>query len=140
MHSPLDFLPHGPEFRFIDTLLELEPGHTARATYRVRGDETFLPGHFPGAPMMPGVLLVEAVAQLAGVVAQSTPGLRPLDDLRLTAIRAAKITGTAVPGEKLEITARVEGRLGPLVQASGTITVHGHTILQTQVTLSGRES
>lgn len=90
--------------------------------------------------MMPGVLLVEAVAQLAGVVAQSTPGLRPLDDLRLTAIRAAKITGTAVPGEKLEITARVEGRLGPLVQASGTITVHGHTILQTQVTLSGRES
>lgn len=140
MPDPLDALPHGPEFRFLDTLLELDAGLSGRASYRVRGDEAFLPGHFPGAPMMPGVLLVEAVAQLAGVVAQSAPDHPPLADLRLTAIRGAKITGTAIPGETLEISALVEGRLGPLLQASGTVTANGRQLLQTHVTLSGRNA
>ena len=63
----------------------------------MRGDAPFLRGHFPGQPLFPGVLLVEAGAQLAGVVAQSDPGAAPLADLRLTALRAVKITGTAQP-------------------------------------------
>ncbi|MFA6547132.1 MAG: beta-hydroxyacyl-ACP dehydratase, partial [Limisphaerales bacterium] len=69
----LAFLPHGPEFRFVDRLTVLEPGVRGEGEYTVRGDEPFLRGHFPGDPMMPGVLLVEAAAQLAGIVAQSDP-------------------------------------------------------------------
>src|SRR5215475_10100150 len=113
----LNFLPHGPEFRFLDRLVELIPGLSAVGQYRVRGDEPFLRGHFPGSPLFPGVLLVEAAAQLAGTVAQSDPQLAPLAELKLTALRAVKILGTARPGEVIQLQARILSRLGPLVQA-----------------------
>src|SRR5882724_171753 len=71
--TALNSLPHGPEFRFLDRLLSLEPGQSGVGEYTVRGDEPFLRGHFPGQPMVPGVVLVEAAAQLAGTIAQSDP-------------------------------------------------------------------
>src|SRR5580692_3632272 len=92
-------LPHGPEFRFLDRLLNLEPGKMGVGEYTVRGDEPFLRGHFPGQPIFPGVLLVEAAAQLAGTVAQSDPAIPPLAGLKLTAFRNVKILGSAKPGE-----------------------------------------
>src|SRR6478752_6263558 len=87
-------LPHGPEFRFLDSILELDPGKTGSGEYRVRGNEQFLRGHFPGQPLFPGVLLIEAAAQLAGAVAQSDPKIPPMSGLKLTAMRAVKILGT----------------------------------------------
>ena len=138
MEAALSRLPHGPEFRFVDGLRALEPGRHGLGTYRLRGDEPFLRGHFPGRPIMPGVLLVEAVAQLAGVVAQSDPAIPPLDDLMLTALRAVKITGSARPGQTLEIEAQVDGRLGGLIQASGRVTVEGRVVLETHLTLAGQ--
>ena len=137
MTDALSFLPHGPEFRFVDRLLALEPGASGAAEFTLRGDEPFLRGHFPGEPLMPGVLLVEAVAQLAGVVAQSDPAIAPLAGLKLTAIRAAKILGTARPGETVTLHTRVTGRMGHLVQAQGTATVRGTLVLQCDVTLAG---
>ncbi len=136
---PLSALPHGRDFRFLDSLLSLEPGKRGAGVYLVRGDEPFLAAHFPGQPLMPGVIFIEAVAQLAGVVAQSDPEVAPLGDLRLTAVRGAKITGTVGPGAELEVTAEVTGRMGGLVQASGTVTDRGtgQVLLTTQVTLSG---
>jgi len=130
-------LPHGAGFRFIDRLLELDPGKSGAGEYTVRGDEPFLRGHFPGEPMLPGVLLVEAAAQLAGAVAQSDPQLPPLRGLKLTAIRGAKILGTARPGEIIRLDARVIGRLGNLVQAQAAASVNGKTLLQAELTLSG---
>ncbi len=133
----LDALPHGPEFRFLDRLLTLEPGVIGTGEYTVRGDEAFLRGHFPGAPLMPGVLLLEAAAQLAGVVAQSDPTIPPLPGLKLTAIRAAKILGSARPGETVRLEARVTGRMGSLLQAEATAYVGSLLVLNCQVTLSG---
>jgi len=133
-------LPHGPEFRFLDRLLHLEPGKNGVGEYTVRGDEPFLRGHFPGQPMMPGVLLVEAVAQLAGTVAQSDPEVPPMTDLKLTAIRAAKIVGTARPGEVVRLEARVLGRMGNLIQAQATASVNGSVVLQVELTLSGNNA
>lgn len=139
LSTALAALPHGPEFRFVDELTELESGKQGRGTYRIKGDEPFLAGHFPGQPMMPGVILIEAIAQLGGVVAQSDPALAPLRDLRLTAVRAAKILGAAVPGQRLEISAMVEGRLGGLVQISGEVRVDELQLATAKVTLSGGE-
>jgi 3-hydroxyacyl-[acyl-carrier-protein] dehydratase len=132
-------LPHGPEFRFLDRLSALDPGKSGAGEYAVRGDEPFLRGHFPSHPLMPGVLLVEAAAQLAGVVAQSDPGRAPLVGLKLTAVRAAKILGSARPGELMRIEARVTGRLGNLVQAQAAVSVGAQTVLQVDLTLSGEE-
>lgn len=135
--TPLSLLPHGASFRFVDELTSLEGGREAAACYRLRGDEAFLEGHFPGNPMMPGVILLEAIAQLGGVVAQSDLDHPALADLRLTGVRAAKILGAARPGDLLEIRARMEGRLGGLVQVEGEVR-SGSTVLATaRITLSG---
>jgi 3-hydroxyacyl-[acyl-carrier-protein] dehydratase len=135
--AALDHLPHGPAFRFLDRLTELEPGKSGKGEYRVRGDEPFLRGHFPGEPILPGVLLIEAAAQLAGVVAQSDPQLGPLPGLKLTALRQVKILGSAQPGDALELEAHITGRLGKLVQAKVSATVLGQAVMRGEMTLSG---
>jgi 3-hydroxyacyl-[acyl-carrier-protein] dehydratase len=111
LQRALSFLPHGPEFRFVDRVQQLEPGQSGVGEYTVRGDEPFLRGHFPGEPIFPGVLLAEAAAQLAGVVAQSDPKIPPLAGLKLTALRNVKIFGTARPGQTIRLEAKISGRL-----------------------------
>jgi len=137
LQTALNLLPHGPEFRFLDHLTRLEPGHSGEGEYLVRGDEALLRGHFPGEPMFPGVLLVEAAAQLAGVVAQSDTKIPPLAGLKLTALRNVKILGTARPGEIIQLEALITGRLGNLVQAQATACVAGEMVLTAELTLSG---
>jgi 3-hydroxyacyl-[acyl-carrier-protein] dehydratase len=60
-------LPHRPPFRFIDAVDACEPGVSITARYRVTGDEDFLAGHFPGFPVLPGVIQLEALAQAGGI-------------------------------------------------------------------------
>jgi 3-hydroxyacyl-[acyl-carrier-protein] dehydratase len=139
LSAALRFLPHGPEFRFVDRLTALDPGKSGAGDYTLRGDEQFLRGHFPEQPLMPGVLLVEAAAQLAGIVAQGDPQFLPMPGLRLTALRAVKILGTAKPAEVIHFEARITGRLGNLVQAQASATVNGLLILQADLTLSGEK-
>src|SRR6266571_3163760 len=135
----LRHLPHGPEFRFLERLLTLDPGKSGTGEYTVRGDEPFLRGHFPGQPLFPGVLLLEAAAQLAGTVAQSDPQISPLPGLKLTALRNVKILGSARPGEVIRLEAYVTGRLGGLVQAQASASVAGRLVLQAELTLSGEQ-
>jgi len=137
MNNALKSLPHGPEFRFLDRLLKLDPGKSGAGEYTVRGDEPFLRGHFPGQPIFPGVLLVEAAAQLAGTVAQSDPQIPALAGLKLTAMRGIKILGTARPGEVIQLEAKILNRLGNLIQAQVSATVNGKIAMQGELTLSG---
>lgn len=82
--------------------------------------------------------MIEAIAQLGGVAAQSCPKNGRLNDLRLTSVKNAKILGTAAPGESLAIEVRVEGRLGTLIQISGQVTARdGEKIASGTVMLSG---
>lgn len=133
----LKFLPHGPEFRFVDRLPALDPGRKGSGEYTVRGDEPFLRGHFPGQPLFPGVLLVEAAAQLAGTIAQSDPNIPPMPGLKLTAMRGIKILGTAKPGEIIHLEAEILQRLGHLIQARVSASVNGRVVMQGELTLSG---
>ena len=88
---------------------------------------------------MPGVILVEAIAQLGGVAAQSDPEIPEVAGMLLTGIRGAKILGAAVPGEELEITATVEGRLGPMIQVSGEVKVGDRVLATAKVQLAGTD-
>lgn len=137
IQTALSLLPHGPEFRFVDRLLSLNRGKEGAGEYRVRGDEPFLRGHLPGEPLMPGVIVLEAAAQMAGVAAQSDLEIPPLPGLKLTALRAVKILGAAHPGDTLRIEAKVAHRMGHLIQAETRVLVRGEVILTAELTLSG---
>jgi len=140
LEAALKRLPHGPEFRFLDRLVSLEPGRSGIGEFTVRGNEAFLQGHFPGEPLFPGVLLLEAAAHLAGTIAQSDPQIPPLAGLKLTAVRGAKILGTAKPGQSIRLEAQITGRMGNLVQAQTTARVDGVLVLQAELTLSGEKA
>ena len=130
-------LPHGPEFRFVDRMISLTPGKIGVGEYTVRGDEYFLRGHLPGEPIMPGVLMTEAAAQVAGMVAQEDPANPRWPRLKLTALRGVKILGAVHPGDTLRIEAVITAVLGDMIQARVSESVAGANVLTAEVTLSG---
>ena len=127
-------LPHGAEFRFIDRITSLTPGLEGEGEGTPQGDEAFFRGHFPGKPIVPGVLMIEAIAQLAGVVVCAEPD-GEWEGLLLTAVRSAKILGVAKPGDLLVIHASMLGKLGGMVQATGTVFCGGKPLVKGDVVL-----
>lgn len=134
--AALATLPHGPEFRFVDEIVALNPGQSATGRFALKGTEPFLAGHFPGQPIMPAVLLIESIAQLAGIAAQTDPMHGALPNLRLTAVRNTKIFRATHPHEPLEITVEISGRLGHLIQATGRVSSSGTLVAEAQIVLS----
>ena len=65
--APADLLPHRPPFLFVDEIIDLVPGLSARGLWRLTGDEWFFPGHFPGRATLPGVLMCESIAQMGAI-------------------------------------------------------------------------
>jgi 3-hydroxyacyl-[acyl-carrier-protein] dehydratase len=113
MLTPADVLalvPHAPPFRFLDEILELDV-HRIRGRYRFRGDESFYAGHFPGAPITPGVILTETMAQ-TGVVALGIYLFaleRPVQELRrhLTVFSEGQVEfhHPVLPGDEVTVEA-----------------------------------
>lgn len=97
---PEDLLPHRPPFLFVDEILEIDPGVSARGLWRLTGDEWFFSGHFPGRPTLPGVLMCEAIAQVGA--------LAVLNDVRFTGklplfggLDSARFRRQVGPGDEL---------------------------------------
>src|SRR5580700_8184717 len=133
-------LPHGPEFRFVDRMISLIPGKTGVGEYHIRGDEYYLRGHLPGEPILPGVLLVEAAAQVAGMVAQEDPANPRWPRLKLAALRGVKILGSVRPGQTLRIEAAITGQLDSMIQAHVFAFVEDAKVLSAEISLSGSDS
>jgi 3-hydroxyacyl-[acyl-carrier-protein] dehydratase len=117
-------LPHRDPFLLIDEVLELEPGARVLARKRVREDEWYLQGHFPGRPVMPGVLIVEAMAQTGAVAVLSEEENRGrlalfagIDDTRFRRI--------VEPGDELELECTLEQMRGPVGKGRARATVGG---------------
>jgi 3-hydroxyacyl-[acyl-carrier-protein] dehydratase len=130
-------LPHGPEFRFVDRMISLIPGKEGVGEYHVRGDEYYLRGHMPGEPILPGVLLMEAAAQVAGMVAQEDPANPRWPRLKLAALRAVKIFEAVRPGQTLRIEAAITGQLDSIIQARVSAFVKDAKVLSAEISLSG---
>ena len=107
--APAEVLPHRPPFLFVDEVTALDPGRSARGWWQPTGEEAFFSGHFPGRPTLPGVLMMEAVAQLGGyllLLDERYAGKLPL----FGGASRVRFRRQVVPGERLEL--RVEmGRL-----------------------------
>ncbi len=103
----MSMLPHRYPFLLVDRVLELEPGVRVKAYKNVTVNENFFQGHFPGQPIMPGVLIMEALAQAGGLFVVKTLGIAAENKLFLfTGIESAKFRRPVVPGDQLMLEAR----------------------------------
>jgi 3-hydroxyacyl-[acyl-carrier-protein] dehydratase len=117
-------LPHRDPFLLLDEVVDLVPGERVVALKRVRPDEWYLSGHFPGRPIMPGVLIVEAMAQAGAVAVLSEEENR--GKLALFAgIDGVRFKRVVEPGDELELTCELERVRGPIGRGKATATVDG---------------
>jgi 3-hydroxyacyl-[acyl-carrier-protein] dehydratase len=122
----LQVLPHRWPFVLVDRVTEVIPGEHIRGAKCVTFSEPWFQGHFPGRRIMPGVLIVEALAQLGGVLAHAT---EPLDEatslVALLGIERAKFRHTVTPGDKLDLEVNVRHRRARVWKLEGAARVDG---------------
>lgn len=122
--EPTDWLPHRAPFLLVDTLVSIEPGVRARGRWTLRGDEWFFPGHFPGRPTTPGVLLLEAIAQCGAVAVLSDPryvGRLPL----FGGVESARFRRQVLPGDTVDLECEMTKLSARGGKGRGSATVDG---------------
>lgn len=141
MNAPLgrseieEIIPHREPFLLLDEVTVIEPGVRVVATKRIRDDEWYLAGHFPGRPIMPGVLMVEALAQAGAVAVLSEEANRGklalfagIDDVRFKRL--------VEPGDELELTCELERVRGPIGRGKAKATVGGDLAVRGTLTFA----
>ncbi len=104
--KPEEVLPHRPPFLFVDEILALQPGESAKASWHLSADEAFFAGHFPNRPTLPGVLICEAIAQVGALAVMTDPRYRHKLPL-FGGINSARFRRQVVPGETLIMEAQM---------------------------------
>jgi 3-hydroxyacyl-[acyl-carrier-protein] dehydratase len=125
-------LPHRPPFLLVDRVVSIAPGEKLVAWKSVTMNEPFFAGHFPGHPVMPGVLVLEALAQACALLAvRSMP---PEDSAQkityLMGIDGARFRKPVVPGDRLELEVSIERRKGAVWRMKGTARVDGQAVAE----------
>lgn len=127
--TPTDLLPHRDPFLFVTEVIDIVPGERASARWRLTGDEPFFAGHFPGRPTLPGVLQVEALAQvgaLAVLADDRYAGRLPL----FGGIDKARFRRQVGPGDTLDLAVTMDQLGSTAGKGTGVATVDGQVACQ----------
>ena len=121
INAILKLLPHRYPFLLVDRVLECQPGKSIRALKNVTFNEPYFTGHFPGRPIMPGVIIIEALAQAAGILAFVSAGVTPNEQTRFyfVGIDKARFRKPVVPGDMLRFAVKALQHRGPVWKFEG---------------------
>ena len=131
----MEIIPHRQPFLLVDTIEEMEPGIRAVAKKCVSYNEPFFGGHFPGEPVMPGVLIIEALAQTGAVAILSLEENKG-KTAYFAAINSAKFKQKVVPGDVLMLETEIIKVKGPIGIGKATATVNGKVAAQAELTFA----
>ncbi len=120
----MEIIPHRQPFMLLDTVEEMEAGKRVKARKCVSYNEPYFAGHFPAEPVMPGVLIVEAMAQAGAVAMLSQPEMKG-KTAYFAGIQSAKFKRKVVPGDMLELEVEIVKVKGPVGIGKGTASVDG---------------
>ncbi len=126
-------LPHRYPFLLVDKIIDLQPGGKAVGIKNVTMNEEFFRGHFPGDPIMPGVLIVEALAQVAGVLSFRS-GATPGQAVYFLSIERAKFRKPVIPGDQLKLEVNILQQRGNVWKFSGNATVEDKVVAEADFT------
>ena len=141
IRSIMEYLPHRYPFLLIDRVLEVEPGRRIVALKNVTINEPFFTGHFPHLPVMPGVLMIEALAQAAGVLSFATLGRRsdPSSVFYFVGIDGARFKRPVGPGDQLTLEVEILRFGRSLAKFKGRATVDGAVAVEAELMCALRE-
>lgn len=131
----METIPHRYPFLLIDTIEEIEEGQKAVGKKCVSGNEPFFQGHFPGNPVMPGVLIIEALAQVGAVAMLSIPEWKG-KTAYFAGIEKAKFRKKVVPGDVLMLETSIVKVKGPMGIGKGIATVDGVKVAEAELTFA----
>jgi 3-hydroxyacyl-[acyl-carrier-protein] dehydratase len=129
-------LPHRPPFVFVRKLIVSEPGVSAECETQFSSDDPMFAGHFPGDPLVPGVILTEALAQTAGIAAARAQAQDAPPRFLLSAIRQMKFFRAVRPEERIVLRARKMAAVGDLLQFEVEALIDGKQVAQGQLVLN----
>ena len=127
-------LPHRYPFLLVDRVLELEPDRRIVGIKNVTANEPFFQGHFPGRPVMPGVLILEAIAQVGGLLAFKSLGPTSKPVVYLTGVDGAKFRKPVVPGDRIRFEIDVLKKRSPFWKMAGKAYVEAELVCEAEVT------